>query len=336
MIHCDPIPPGWEGLVNTLGLLRAARRKGLDLGPILQGTGLTPDSLEHGHPNLTDERATQLWERIARASDDPLIRLRAVEEVPFGGYPILDFLAASCATLGEAVHHVARYISLVQPTLRMAVARREDGWALVSYAQTLTNTDFALAMTQVHLGLARGEATLPLRARLRRPQEGDRALLRRLFGPRIEHGCDHDELVYSDAQWALPIPSSNPALQRLLDQHAQTLAQRQPKAWTLQDQVAVQLERALPQGDHSLERISAKLGATPRTLQRQLKAEGTSFQEVLDHTRQTLAQEHLKGSKVSVLELAFLLGYNDESAFVRAFRRWTGTSPGAWRARVVA
>ncbi len=69
------------------------------------------------------------------------------------------------------------------------------------------------------------------------------------------------------------------------------------------------------------------LGVSPRTLRRRLQNEGTSFQTLLDDVRFSLAKGHLYRGEIAVAELAFVLGFSDTSAFYRAFKRWTGTTP---------
>ena len=79
--------------------------------------------------------------------------------------------------------------------------------------------------------------------------------------------------------------------------------------------------------------IAAKMATSPRTLQRNLKAEGVTFEQVLDELRCKLALTYLDGKKVSVNETAYLVGFSEPAAFSRAFKRWTGQSPRARAAR---
>jgi AraC-like DNA-binding protein len=82
--------------------------------------------------------------------------------------------------------------------------------------------------------------------------------------------------------------------------------------------------------------IAAELGLSPRTLQRKLADAGASFQQVLDAARYALAQDYLRQRGLSLADIAFLLGYQEQSAFTHAFREWSGTNPGAWRERALA
>jgi AraC-like DNA-binding protein len=84
-------------------------------------------------------------------------------------------------------------------------------------------------------------------------------------------------------------------------------------------------------GDVGMEAIAAKLSISRQTLLRQLKAEGTNFEKVLDDLRHKLALDYLSAKKVSVNETAYLVGFSDPAAFSRAFKRWTGSTPRAAR-----
>jgi AraC-like DNA-binding protein len=104
----------------------------------------------------------------------------------------------------------------------------------------------------------------------------------------------------------------------------------------LRERVRRVLRRVLIAGDPesgtSLERMAVLFGLHPRTLNRRLQAEGTSFRALLEETRYRIACQLLRDTRLPVLELAVALGYADVTAFSRAFRRWSGTSPTRWRA----
>jgi AraC-like DNA-binding protein len=91
------------------------------------------------------------------------------------------------------------------------------------------------------------------------------------------------------------------------------------------------LSQGLRGGDPSLTAIAKQLGYAPRTLQRKLQEAGTSYHTLLDEMRQELSFYYLRDAQIAVSEVAFLLGFSETSAFHRAFKRWTGTSPGEFR-----
>ena len=97
--------------------------------------------------------------------------------------------------------------------------------------------------------------------------------------------------------------------------------------------VTTALTPGLPDGQARLAPVAADLGLSARTLQRKLAEAGSSFQQVLDGVRFALALEYLRRRELGLADVAFLLGFQDQSAFTHAFREWSGVNPGAWRAQ---
>jgi AraC-like DNA-binding protein len=100
---------------------------------------------------------------------------------------------------------------------------------------------------------------------------------------------------------------------------------------SLSDRVRQILMQEVPGGNPSLEWVASRLALSPRTLQRRLRDEGTTHVALLDDLRRDLAIGYLKEKRVPIGEIAFLLGFSEPSAFHRAFRRWTGSTPGEVR-----
>ncbi len=91
------------------------------------------------------------------------------------------------------------------------------------------------------------------------------------------------------------------------------------------------LIQMLPSGRSDQDSVADRLYRSKSTLQRQLKSEGTSYREILDSTRRSLAEQYLKDGAYSQAQIAFMTGFTDQSNFARAFRRWTGVSPGQFQ-----
>ena len=128
-------------------------------------------------------------------------------------------------------------------------------------------------------------------------------------------------------------PSDNPLL-GLFDAFAKVITQRIDDPNSLRGKVEAGLEPMLQSGDISLDQLASELGMSRATLQRRLKAEGTTFEAILDGLRQRLARDYLRKQNFSVKQTAYLLGFSDPAAFSRAFKRWTGQSPSELRAAV--
>jgi AraC-like DNA-binding protein len=123
----------------------------------------------------------------------------------------------------------------------------------------------------------------------------------------------------------------NQYVSRLVNEQAEVLLKRLDSTTTIRGRVEDVLLPILHIGDASMEIVAAKLGLSRQTLFRRLKAEGVTFEKVLDELRHKLARHYLNGKNVSVNETAYLVGFSDPAAFSRAFKRWTGSSPRGMR-----
>jgi AraC-like DNA-binding protein len=119
----------------------------------------------------------------------------------------------------------------------------------------------------------------------------------------------------------------------ILSEHADALLASLEAADTMRSKVESLVMPILHSGTATIDPVAGKLGMSRQTLFRRLKAEGTSFEKIIDALRHRLALDYLRGGKVSINETAYLLGFSDPAAFSRAFKRWTGSSPRAMRRR---
>jgi len=153
---------------------------------------------------------------------------------------------------------------------------------------------------------------------------------RRFFGVFLRFDAEQYALVFSSSWLQRPLPEAHPDLRRVLQKQIDELETRHGDDFPAQ--VRSVLRAALATGHGSADRIAALFSMHPRTLHRHLNAYGIGFQELLDETRFEMARQMLEDSAVDVAEIAALLDYADARSFIRAFRRWSDTTPARWRA----
>ena len=162
----------------------------------------------------------------------------------------------------------------------------------------------------------------------RRPE--DVRPFRHFFRAPLGFDADHNAVTFS-ADWLnRPLPGAEPEVRRLLQQQIELLDVRYGNDFP--EQVKSVLRTALVTGDASADRVGALFSMHSRTLNRRLNAFGTGFRELVDEGRFAIARQMLEDSAMEVSQIAALLDYADASAFARAFRRWSGTTPTRWRA----
>jgi AraC-like DNA-binding protein len=172
----------------------------------------------------------------------------------------------------------------------------------------------------------------PREVRFQHSEPADTSEHRRIFRAPLSFEKPVSELVFESRVLELPLAEADPGLCVVLDRQVEGLLAKLPRRGGLSDGVRALLRQAINGGDPGLEAISQQLGLSPRTLQRKLKEEHTSHQDLLDEMRRDLSVSYLREPEMAICEVAYLLGFSEPSAFHRAFRRWTGTTPRAYRA----
>ena len=127
--------------------------------------------------------------------------------------------------------------------------------------------------------------------------------------------------------------TADPNLLQVLEHYIEDLLSRLPRGQRIEGRLRQYVMKSLKNGPPRLAEAARCLGMSPRTLQRRLKDKGLIFDRVVDETRCQLAESYLESSKLTASEIAYLLGYSELSAFTRAYRRWTGSTPKATRRR---
>lgn len=323
--------------VATRAVLDACARLGLDVGELLRAAGLTSADVEDADARLPAPRVDALWAAAYARANDPLLALHAAEALPFGAYKVLDFVAASSATAGDALRRVGAYFALVDPRavleasdgdpVHLVMRARDVGAEVPAGAQLFT---FAALVTRMRI--CAGDAWSPGRVELTTPAPSDASEHRRVFQSEVCFDCPAPRLSVPRAAWEAPVSGANPALLSVLEDHARRLLKELPRSDDLVGRVRAALAEELPGGEPSVARVARRLALSERTLQRRLREEGHTLARLLDEVRTAMAKTHLADPAVSPSEVAWLLGFADQSTFTRAFHRWTGTTPGLWRA----
>jgi AraC-like DNA-binding protein len=160
-------------------------------------------------------------------------------------------------------------------------------------------------------------------------QRGDdqRAELGRFFGKSLQFGASVDEVAFPRRVADARIRSADPYLNKLLLDYCEDALSHRKRAGTFRASVENAIAPLLPHGKASVEEVARQLAMSPRTLARRLREEGTSFSGVLEGLRNDLAARYLAEKEFGIAQIAWLLGYQEASAFSRACKRWTGKTP---------
>ena len=203
----------------------------------------------------------------------------------------------------------------------------------------LTESAFARTVCGVRAMLASmpdfARRPFPKAIRFTHKEPSYRAEYDRIFGVPLFFESAMNAIQIDEAFTLMKPPRPNPYLSELLRAHAEGLLENLERSKSIRGRVETLLIPVLHTGEANMNTIAAKLALSRQTLFRKLKAEGVTFEKVLDDLRHKLALDYLNGKKVSVHETAYLVGFSDPGAVSRAFKRWTGSSPRRMRASKV-
>ncbi len=293
-------------------------------------------------------RGPTLWARMWAAgyelTGDPWLAARTGLSIPFGAYELVDYAASAYATVGESAVQLARLLRLVTPDVALAVHENALGGRMIvtpMMADPTYREISASFLTGILLSRYRG-ATSDVDGRSpfvasqmtfeAAPRPAPCPFDGYVKGP-ITFGQGQTELVFSRDVWRLPLVGSSSGLAAVLGRHADDVLARRGLAEGPVEPIRGAIRAELTRGSTAMTAVAKRLGVSARTLQRQLQSSGVTFQSVLDGERERLACARLASRDDSVGEIAFLLGYSEQTAFLRAFRRWTGVTPTAYRNR---
>ncbi|MES3001290.1 MAG: AraC family transcriptional regulator [Pseudomonadota bacterium] len=318
-------------------LLDAIADAGVDLAGAARDARVDPAALESGVTSAEAERFISVaWRRL----DDPAFGLRAGCVLRPERYGISGLTAMASATFGAALLRKSRYNRLVWGD---SYRIHEDATSLTvsteapdesrPWGHSKVDMEFASLVT-FGRRFASPEVT-PLRLELRRPKPEPAfvALYSEIFCCPVVFGKPVNSLRFSQADAQRPLISADHRAAEWLEFGARAALERMDDSGVT-TRVRAQLERMLQGDEPTLAAVASGLCLSERTLQRRLSAEGQTFRRVLDDMRRDVAQRSLAAGKRNVIELAYLLGFEDSNSFYRSFRRWTGTTPESYRRAV--
>ena len=305
---------------------------GMDIGLLLRASHLPEDLLSRRDIMLTEEEYHRLMEQAGRmAKDGDVVRIATSDGIEAFSPPVF---AAYCSSDGRGfLSRLAHYKRLVGP-LQFLVTERDDALQLeiCPITEGMTVPAFWAEMEMVFvLNLMRKATQADIRpVSITLQHEVSNKALTKFFGCQPTKG-ERNVLTLSLADTSLPFITRNDAMWQYIEPELR----RRLSEMEIDDSMAARVRSALvellPAGKTTVDDVARKLCMSRRTLQRKLTDEHTTFQQQLNSTRLLLAQNYLRDSDRTNDDIAFLLGYEDTTSFLRAFTAWTGQTVSDYR-----
>ncbi|WP_051327303.1 AraC family transcriptional regulator [Desulfatibacillum aliphaticivorans] len=311
---------------------------GLDFDSICQTAALDPNARCFSDPEarLPALEYQLLFREAEKAAQDPCFGLNFGREMArsYPGGSVLINMMMNSPTVGEALDRFFRYHDLMadvlRPCMRIDGEVARLGWKTEipgfrpprAIAETLLSF-FAGILEFLGQGRIRLKET-----RFQYPEPGDCGPYEDRFAAPLVFNAPKSEVIISAQDLSLPVAMANPALLQRLESFAQSLLHRVYFSQTWAHKTAEIITSRLVRGASFDVNAAAKdLGVGVRSLQARLKEESTTYREILDYVRKEAALQYLQKGEMTLCDIAFLLGFSEQSAFNRAFKRWTGKSP---------
>ncbi|WP_022961910.1 AraC family transcriptional regulator [Halopseudomonas pelagia] len=322
-------------------IVQALELEGLRGTELFADLGLDYSLLSDPDARFPQDQMTRLWQRAVSLSGDPAIGLGMGKVIRPANFNVVGFSLLSSKTLKDSLARLVRYQRIIGEASDMALVQAPDSYVLElqihgdSLPAPTQSHDAALAYLLAFFRWMTGERINPQCVEFAYPQPADVARYEALFECPLLFSRPHYSIAFSRQVMEAPLATGNESLAQLHDQFAgEYLARFEQTRVTHQARQV--LCRLLPQGEPKRQAVASALRMSTRTLQRRLQEENTSFQQLLDETRRELAMQFLRQKRMTLLEIAYLLGFADPSNFFRAFKRWFGIPPGQYREQLLA
>ena len=324
------------GAAYARGLIELAAAKGVDRTTLLQQAAIASEDVADQDGRIPIARYEILMRAAKALSGDTALGLLYGEQVDIAEFSIIGLIGQASETAVEAFQQLNRYVRLIVETDneggadRFSVVRDADGLWMVDNRRNpnafpeLTESAFA----QLVCGPRRTDPTYIIKSvQVTHAPPPHAADYERVFRAPVAFDAPRNA-IQLDPTWVGRRVARLPRyVFGVLTQHADELLANLDSSKSFRGQVEALLLPGLHTGTIGMAAIAAKLGLSRQTLFRKLKAEGVTFESVLDDLRRRMAEEYLGARKVSVNETAYLVGFSEPAAFSRAFKRWTGASP---------
>jgi AraC-like DNA-binding protein len=346
-----PIPPAADARVAMAyaqTAVAAAQAMGVDAGALCAELDWADGVLDAARDSLSVAEYIALLGAGDRLAGNPVFGLHAGLQARLSTYPFYGLVVCACTTLRGAFAQTRRYEGLAHDLGRSRLDERagiatyywDTPWlprCTPAEARHLCDSVLAGILTFVswlaHERLPVHEIGLPYPE----PDAAIRAAHAQVFGPAVVYGVPAAYGRFDAALLDRPVPNADGSMLKVLQRHAdELLAARlrettEPRIVTeVRREVAAQLANDRARVDD----VAAALALSTRTLQRKLADAGTNFQAVHDAARQALAEELLRDSQLNLTDVAYMLGYREQSSFNRACRDWFGNTPARTRERL--
>jgi AraC-like DNA-binding protein len=331
--------PGTIAICFVAAALQSVHGRNLNADELLANVGLSSSLLQVPQARVSAKHYSALWRAIAAALDDEFFGQDS-RRMKVGSFAMLCHAVLSCKTLGQALDRSLRFYALILDDISGSAERdaKEARIVLHEHAAGVPQRVFAhelllMLLYGVSCWLV-GRRIPILRTEFSYAEPAHSAEYRLMYCADLRFNRPHTLLAFEASYLDLPVVQNERSAKEFLRSAPESILLKYKNGSSLTARVRRRLRQFLPGTVPDFEELAQEMSMTPATLRRRLHEEGESYQSIKDQLRRDLAISYLSHSRRSVMDIAVELGFTERSAFHRAFRKWTGASPGEFRRKL--
>jgi len=327
-----------ETFLATMGqvFVRLVEMHGIDARVLLREAGVDPAALRDPSARIPSTFWDTAGAKAVALIPDPAFALRAARCWHPSNLGALGHAWLASSTLRTGLERLQRYSRVLGEKAELKITNTREGLRFVydhrrrDPVLRAIGSDFVMSLVVDMCRMNYGASLRPVEVRLSRAKPGDIEPYRHFYGCPIHFETNEDSFLLSARVADEPLHTANRQLAGILD----SILTAQLAALD-KDNIPARCKSSvleqLTSGEVSENDMARQLHMSRRTLQRKLAESNTTYQKLVDDTRRDLALRYMEDAGKSITDVTFLLGFSGQSAFTRAFKRWTGTSPTTYR-----
>ena len=320
-------------------IAKALQHYNYDYIGLFKEAGLDPAKMRDAHARYSFAKITRLWQLAGEATKDPCFGLVAAGFWHPTTLHALGYSWLASSNLKEAMERLVRYVRIVNTHVVFEFEELDDSYRLIMGLQNSSSeelkpakeaSDASFALILDMCKTSYGKEFLPLKLEMRRTEPENLNRFKQYFKVPLKFNCENNIIYFQKSTLEKNLTTANPDLTRVNDKvvtdYLATLDTN-----NIDMLVKAKMLDSLASGRVSEVFIAQSINMSTRSLQRKLKEHETSFKQLLDETRKELASQYIENQDIAINEITYLLGFSEPSNFSRAFKRWKGLSPSAYR-----
>jgi AraC-like DNA-binding protein len=327
--------PGTIAICFVAAALQSVLDRDLDADELLAKVGLSSGLLQVPQARVSAKHYGALWRAVAAALDDEFFGQDS-RRMKVGSFAMLCHSVLSCKTLRQALDRSLRFFALILDDISGSAERdAKEARIVLHEAPGVSPRIFAHELLLMLLyGLSCwlvGRRIPILRTEFSYGEPAHSAEYRLMYCADLRFNRPNTSLAFDAGYLDLPVVQNERTAKEFLRTAPESILLKYKNGSSLSARVRRRLRQFLPGAVPDFEELAQQMSMTPATMRRRLHEEGESYQSIKDQLRRDLAISYLSHSRRSVMDIAVELGFSERSAFHRAFRKWTGASPGEFR-----